>query len=253
MRLICPNCDAQYEVPDDAIPEAGRDVQCSDCGHTWFQTAATSKQQPEIERKPVPPEVASILREEAERERIAREQDRTSIEVQDEIPLSEPEPELPSHPFVEPQSDEPEETEDDRRAREARERMSRLRGYSLQENEQADQEASASRRDLLPDIDTINSTLVSNEGPETYSHEYDVEAINKRENRAAGFRTGFSAVIVVGIFAAVSYLFAEELARAVPSLEPVLIEYVTSVDQARLWLDVQAKDILARINQITSG
>ncbi|MFN7053310.1 MAG: zinc-ribbon domain-containing protein, partial [Gemmobacter sp.] len=23
MRLICPNCDAQYEVPDDAIPEEG--------------------------------------------------------------------------------------------------------------------------------------------------------------------------------------------------------------------------------------
>lgn len=39
MRLICPNCDAQYEVSADAIPEAGRDVQCSACGHTWFQKA----------------------------------------------------------------------------------------------------------------------------------------------------------------------------------------------------------------------
>lgn len=37
MRLSCPNCDAQYEVPADAIPEGGRDVQCSNCGHTWFQ------------------------------------------------------------------------------------------------------------------------------------------------------------------------------------------------------------------------
>jgi predicted Zn finger-like uncharacterized protein len=37
MRLACPNCDAKYEVPDDAIPEAGRDVQCSNCGHAWFQ------------------------------------------------------------------------------------------------------------------------------------------------------------------------------------------------------------------------
>jgi predicted Zn finger-like uncharacterized protein len=37
MRLICPNCGAQYEVPDSVIPEAGRDVQCSGCGHTWFQ------------------------------------------------------------------------------------------------------------------------------------------------------------------------------------------------------------------------
>ena len=37
MRLICPNCGAQYEVPADVIPEGGRDVQCSNCAHTWFQ------------------------------------------------------------------------------------------------------------------------------------------------------------------------------------------------------------------------
>ncbi|MEP5090684.1 MAG: zinc-ribbon domain-containing protein, partial [Paracoccaceae bacterium] len=37
MRLICPNCDAQYEVPSEVIPEDGRDVQCSNCGDTWFQ------------------------------------------------------------------------------------------------------------------------------------------------------------------------------------------------------------------------
>ena len=40
MRLICPNCDAEYEVDDDVIPPGGRDVQCSNCGHTWFQPAA---------------------------------------------------------------------------------------------------------------------------------------------------------------------------------------------------------------------
>jgi predicted Zn finger-like uncharacterized protein len=37
MRLVCPNCDAKYEVPDDAIPDTGRDVQCTNCGHSWFQ------------------------------------------------------------------------------------------------------------------------------------------------------------------------------------------------------------------------
>ncbi|WP_164880998.1 zinc-ribbon domain-containing protein [Paenirhodobacter huangdaonensis] len=37
MRLICPNCGAQYEVDDAVIPEAGRDVQCSACGRLWFQ------------------------------------------------------------------------------------------------------------------------------------------------------------------------------------------------------------------------
>ena len=41
MRLICPNCDAQYEVDDSVIPIDGRDVQCSSCGQTWFQKSAT--------------------------------------------------------------------------------------------------------------------------------------------------------------------------------------------------------------------
>lgn len=40
MRLTCPTCTAQYEVPDDVIPSEGRDVQCSDCGTTWFQEGA---------------------------------------------------------------------------------------------------------------------------------------------------------------------------------------------------------------------
>jgi len=38
MRLTCPNCGAQYQIPDDVIPPEGRDVQCSNCGETWFQT-----------------------------------------------------------------------------------------------------------------------------------------------------------------------------------------------------------------------
>ncbi|WP_298434659.1 zinc-ribbon domain-containing protein [uncultured Jannaschia sp.] len=37
MRITCPNCNAQYEVADDMIPSGGRDVQCSNCGTTWFQ------------------------------------------------------------------------------------------------------------------------------------------------------------------------------------------------------------------------
>lgn len=41
MRLICPNCGAQYEVDARVIPDTGRDVQCSNCGHTWFQRPAT--------------------------------------------------------------------------------------------------------------------------------------------------------------------------------------------------------------------
>lgn len=102
MRLICPNCGAQYEVPPEAVPPAGRDVQCSACQHVWFEKGPPPRllnpqpweEVPRVEGDdeeeddladlrdappPMPaplrrvdPEVSRILREEAEREARAR-------------------------------------------------------------------------------------------------------------------------------------------------------------------------------------
>ena len=36
--MVCPNCGAKYEVDAALIPPSGRDVQCSNCGETWFET-----------------------------------------------------------------------------------------------------------------------------------------------------------------------------------------------------------------------
>lgn len=35
MILTCPECDAQYTLPDDAIPAEGREVRCAACEHVW--------------------------------------------------------------------------------------------------------------------------------------------------------------------------------------------------------------------------
>jgi len=43
MRLVCPNCEAQYDLDDALIPAEGRDVQCSNCATTWFQGPPTGK------------------------------------------------------------------------------------------------------------------------------------------------------------------------------------------------------------------
>ena len=45
MRLICPNCGAQYEVDERVIPDGGRDVQCSNCGLAWFQRSARAEEE----------------------------------------------------------------------------------------------------------------------------------------------------------------------------------------------------------------
>lgn len=56
MRLICPNCDAQYEVPVEVIPAGGRDVQCSNCANTWYQNHPDDDPVLSEEPDPLPPE-----------------------------------------------------------------------------------------------------------------------------------------------------------------------------------------------------
>jgi predicted Zn finger-like uncharacterized protein len=58
MRITCPNCGAQYEVDPRVIPDIGRDVQCSNCGHTWFQrqqSAVAASVRRVVEDPPVTP------------------------------------------------------------------------------------------------------------------------------------------------------------------------------------------------------
>lgn len=35
IRLICPDCGTEYQIPEIAVPEGGRDVECSECGRIW--------------------------------------------------------------------------------------------------------------------------------------------------------------------------------------------------------------------------
>lgn len=72
MRLICPNCSAQYDVAEGAIPENGRDVQCANCSHIWYQErvlvlmpteAAPTPLAPPFEEQPTPKaEIDGIFR-----------------------------------------------------------------------------------------------------------------------------------------------------------------------------------------------
>ena len=127
MRLTCPSCGAVYEVPDDAIPEGGRDVQCTNCGHGWFhrpsgaapdraaQSAPYPTRDPDDEpergawdapdddeepldpppgagrRPPMDPRLRRVLREEAEREVDARRSERRLRTVEDD-PAARPPP-----------------------------------------------------------------------------------------------------------------------------------------------------------------
>ena len=265
MRLICPNCGAQYEVPDEVIPAEGRDVQCSDCGQTWFQHSPERAVEDDLlsedlkdvftkdvgedgdvddeigddnppqsgaaqpPRRALDPEIAEILREEAAREAKARAATPEPLESQPELGLATP-----------PLDDAA------RRAREARDRMARMRGQAPEEDLNP-----RSRRDLLPDIEEINSTLrPSGERPNAgaaavpYSDPADA---------ARPFRKGFLTAVVIAAFFAGLYVFANDVTAAIPSLSDAMAQYTGTIEQMRVWLDSQVRDILTALAEMTTA
>lgn len=52
MRITCPECTSGFDVPDNAIPEKGRKLKCSQCQHKWHQTPVAAE--PEAAPKPAP-------------------------------------------------------------------------------------------------------------------------------------------------------------------------------------------------------
>ncbi|MEM6372773.1 MAG: zinc-ribbon domain-containing protein [Pseudomonadota bacterium] len=268
MRLICPNCDAQYEVVDDVIPAEGRDVQCSNCGQTWFQHHPDHMPEPEPEeavqdhdapdldendtpgadeervtmpdapqRRELDSSVADILRQEAELEARAREGD--ALESQPELGLEDGD------------------ADDDRRARDAQARTARMRGEPADAGEVAAAAAAlGSRRDLLPDIEEINSTLRSAgdrqsgaSGPTAEMHAERVPPIKK----TSGFRRGFMLMVLLTVILGAVYVMAPEIAQAVPQADPYLSAFVAQVDEARLWLDGRVTSVLSWLDEMATS
>lgn len=270
MRLTCPNCEAQYEVPDEVIPASGRDVQCSNCGDTWFaphpdnapieaeevdQTwdataepdvpVADAPSEDEIEqendaspgeptpaRRELDPAVKDVLREEADRERSAREQE-GGLETQPDLGL---------------------ETRDDeaeKRNREAQARMARLRGEPEGADSATDPEPDpGTRRNLLPDIDEINSSLSSDSNDGTGS--VDPGDIETPAPAKSGFRRGFMMMVLLAVIGLLLYMFAPQLAKMVPALGGALGSFVELVDQGRAWLDGTIGGLMGTLDGMSS-
>lgn len=266
MRLVCPNCGAQYEVGDGVIPSSGREVQCSNCGHTWFeqpgapeaaensnapdqvppQQEAAPKAAPAPERQPQPapprkreidPEVADILRQEAAFEAAARRNEPDPIETQPDLGLSQnPEP-----PKSAP-------TADETRDRESRRSVEDVTpAADVAPEAAASRDAEPPRRDLLPDIEEINSTL-RHDGAGRVA-EPDFEAPRK----SSGFARGFILMVIIALLALAAYVFAPQISAAVPEVEPYMTSYMDWVDGLRLWLDAQIRSLTETISTALEG
>lgn len=268
MRLTCPNCDAKYEVPDEVVPVAGRDVQCSNCGQTWFQHHPDHAPQEDMgldlgapaddeevapppprpgkepERRQLDPAVADILRQEAEAEFEARRARQSGgLETQPDLGLTESDPEPEPQPAPEENADQ--------RALEAKKRMARMRGEA-EPAAAAGGAALGSRRELLPDIEEINSTLRSESGRGSRDADVHSDAERSGSKRRSGFRRGFMLVMLILALMALVYVYAPQIAANLPQADPYLSAYVTWVDQMRIWLDGQVQAGLTWLDSMAS-
>jgi predicted Zn finger-like uncharacterized protein len=300
MRLVCPNCDAQYEVDDDAIPDVGRDVQCSNCGHAWFQRhpeaesleaeeealfgaeapkrpVADAPRTPAAKPEPTPAPAAparparpaaakpapadtdddettrrpeqiapaarrgldesllAVLREEAEREAaVRRKESPRGLETQSDLGL-----------------------EETANTNSVRERLARLRETEPEKPDtkaEEDTGRSASRRDLLPDIDEINSTLrASNEQRSGRGDNASGARQSDQSTGRSGFRSGFSLVVLVAVLALVAYVAAPRITEQFPQMQGPMATYVTQVNKGRAWLDGIMRDATLMVKRLTDG
>jgi predicted Zn finger-like uncharacterized protein len=294
MRLICPNCDAQYEVDDTAIPAAGRDVQCSSCGHGWFQThpeieaaqeaesalhdapvavapkdiPADSPPEAYLQQPPVPqPSIAvpptpvpsdtaaadtaeaemaaveapqsrqideavlAVLREEAEREMIARRLDAEPVvETQADLGIDDVPPPMPP-------------------ATPSARHIALLKGEDPDDEPEIKREMT--RREMLPDIEEINSSL--RPGDVAVGEDGETFEVVQRAAPRSGFRSGFVLMLVLAIAIVVVYVMAPRIAEQIPGAKPALDSYVAAIDVARAWLDQTTRSLISGLQGLAGG
>lgn len=244
MRLVCPNCDAEYEVDASVIPDGGRDVQCSNCGHAWFQLPpeveaelaaeealydAPPPMSSPVDAEPAPlapsfgldDQTLSVLKEEAERETKIRKAEAPTMETQAELGLDAPEPSAGIGSAV------------------AR-RLARMKGITPD----APIAKAKSRREVFPEIEEINSTLrASSERRDGQGADVS-EAEPTDTSSKSAFRTGFSVVLLVAVVGIAVYVMAPDLRKQIPGAAALIDSYVEQVNAGRVGLDTSLKSII---------
>lgn len=253
MRLVCPNCDAEYEVDASVIPDGGRDVQCSNCGHAWFQISpeleaaiaaeeALYEPPPPVER-PVPASasasaampqrqldesVLAVLKEEAEREVEARRAEAPRMEMQTDMALEAPAKDASGLGAV-------------------AQRLARMKGA-----ETARMVKPQTRADVFPEIEEINSTLRASS--EKRSGAADATAATASpQTQASGFGSGFVLMLVLAVLLVTVYVMAPKIAQQIPAASAALTGFVQAVDLARLQLDQLLQSAIAFLNGLKTA
>ena len=281
MRLMCPNCDAEYEVDASAIPDSGRDVQCSNCGHAWFQHHPEHEADSAAEAAlydPPPPlsktgMSQSILPSdldwqvesddpEAILDAMGREARESGSDAPNR-PSPAPVPPAPVSPVMSERPDSvPKHDIDPEAMRILREEAEFETAQRALEQGRADPTAApvvARRVARLKGIQppALNSTV--NPAPSSSGARLpQIETVSAALRNddllpAAGVtkpktgRSGLVAVLIIALAATAAYVFSPDLSMRMPSLAKPLAQYVAIVDDMRDQLDILLPQVIAQL------
>jgi predicted Zn finger-like uncharacterized protein len=228
MKLICPKCQAQYEIPDVAIPDTGRDVQCANCNETWFQA------HPDAKTPSGPDAVADVAK--------SSDPKPSDPPASGAAPIAEPEtPRRELSPAV----------TDILRQEAAREKEARAAKAKEPEGSAKPPQADARPgRDRLPEISEIDvSNPRLNPSPEvedTADIIFDVDTDPPVVIRKKGFKRGFSIIVLLMGLALLLYVFAPQLVQKYPGLLEPLSTYVNAVNSGRIWLNDMISSLIGK-------
>lgn len=186
-----------------------------------------------LRRRNVDEAVLSILREEAERESRARgSASSATFETQEEL----------SFPPAAPARREADWTD---APPEAVERSAPMRGEDPAIEAEIAAAARPHRRELLPDIEEINSTLraTSERGRDGAA----METPESLRQQRSGFRLGFGLSLIITLALLSIYLGAANLSTRFPATAPAVRSYVSMVDSGRIWLDRMAQNTIRKL------
>ncbi len=198
MQIICPNCDAEYDVDTAQIPKEGREVHCYSCKHKWFQVGPDQAElQPNEDTAPkqsLSEDIKEILKAEAEFSRYNKPNQK-STSIEDDIE--------PSQPVV--------------------------------ADDYLRDEVTQNQSDLIADEDAFEDELVQKYlQPEPPAAEKSVPPV--KSGKRLG-RLVFWCIVLLSCLSIALYYYAPQIAENEPVLAPLMKSYVDYLNQLRGHLD----------------